>query len=290
MAKKKTVQDFILMKQSGEKITFLTSYDYPAAHFAEKAGMDMLLVGDSLGMVVLGYSTTVPVTMEEMIIHAKAVRRGAPNTFVIGDMPFMSYQESGEQAVRNAGRLYKEAEVDAVKLEGGRRVADRIKAIVDSGMSVMGHIGLTPQSSGQMGGFKVQGRTAESAWEQVLDARAVEEAGAFAILLEAVPPEVGKGITESIKIPTLGIGAGVYCDGQVVVISDLLGAFADFTPKFVKRYANIGETMFKAIGEYIADVKAKAFPEEKHTYRMPPEEITRFQGMLRNNRFNPDDA
>jgi len=280
MAKKKAVQDFIQMKQSGEKIAYLTSYDYPSAYLAERAGMDMLLVGDSLGMVVLGYSTTVPVTMEEMIIHAQAVRRGAPHTFIIGDMPFMSYQESVAQAVHNAGRFYKEAEVDAVKLEGGRRVADRIKGIVESGMSVMGHIGLTPQSSGQLGGFKVQGRTAESAWEMILDAQAVEEAGAFSLLLEAIPPEVGKAITESVKIPTLGIGAGGYCDGQVLIISDMLGIFEAFTPKFVKRYANLGELMFKAFSEYIADVKARKFPEEKHTYRMPPEELERFKEML----------
>lgn len=285
LSKKKTVQDFWQMKQSGEKIAYLTSYDYPSAYFAEKAGMDMLLVGDSLGMVVLGYPTTVPVTMEEMIIHAKAVRRGAPNTFVIGDMPFMSYQESVEQAVHNAGRFYKETEVDAVKLEGGRRAADRIKAIVDSGMSVMGHIGLTPQSSGQLGGFKAQGRTAESAWELLLDAKAVEEAGAFSLLLEAIPPEVGKGITESIKIPTLGIGAGPYCDGQVLIISDMLGSFEAFTPKFVKRYANLGEIMVQAFSEYIADVRAKRFPEEKHTYKMPPEEAERFKHMLHKSRL-----
>lgn len=286
MVKKKTIQDFCQMKQSGEKIAYLTSYDYPSAYFAEKAGMEMLLVGDSLGMVVLGYPTTVPVTMEEMIIHAKAVRRGAPNTFVIGDMPFMSYQESVEQAVHNAGRFYKEAEVDAVKLEGGRRVAECIRAIVGSGMSVMGHIGLTPQSSGQLGGFKAQGRTAESAWDLVLDAKAVEEAGAFSLLLEAIPPEVGKGITEFIQIPTLGIGAGPYCDGQVLIISDMLGSFEAFTPKFVKRYANLGEIMVKAFGEYIADVKARRFPEERHTYRMPPEEAERFKEMLHRSRLN----
>jgi 3-methyl-2-oxobutanoate hydroxymethyltransferase len=280
VAKKKTVQDFMQMKQSGEKISYLTSYDYPSAYFAEKAGMDMLLVGDSMGMVVLGYSTTVPVTMEEMIIHARAVRRGAPNTFIVGDLPFMSYQESAQQAVHNAGRFYKEAEVDAVKLEGGRKVADRIKAIVESGMSVMGHIGLTPQSSGQLGGFKVQGRTAESAWEIMLDAKAVEDSGAFSLLLEAIPPEVGKAVTGAIKIPTLGIGAGVHCDGQVLIISDMLGAFEAFTPRFVKRYANVGEIMVKAFGEYISDVKNRKFPEEQHTYRMPPEEVKRFEEMV----------
>jgi len=290
VGKKKSVQDFILMKRAGEKIAYLTSYDYPSAYFAEKAGMDMLLVGDSLGMVVLGYPTTVPVTMEEMIIHAKAVRRGAPNTFIIGDLPFMSYQESADQAVHNAGRFYKEAEVDAIKLEGGRRMADRIRAIVDSGMSVMGHIGLTPQSSGQLGGFKAQGRTAESALELMLDAKAVEKAGAFSLLWEAIPPEVGKAITESTKIPTLGIGAGVHCDGQVLIISDMLGAFEAFTPKFVKRYANLGEIMVKAFSEYITDVKTKKFPEEVHMYRMPPEEVKKFADMLHGKHFKPDNA
>ncbi len=279
MAKKKTIQDFLKMKQSGEKITYLTSYDYPSALLAEKAEMDMLLVGDSLGMAVLGYPSTVPVTMEEMVMHARAVRRGAPNTFVVGDMPFMSYHESAEQAVHNAGRFYKEAEVDAIKLEGGRRVADRIRAIVDAGMSVMGHVGLTPQSSGQLGGFKVQGRTAEGALEIMLDARALEEAGAFSVLLEAVPPEVGKEITKAVRVPTIGIGAGADCDGQVLVISDLLG-ISDLTPKFVKRYTQLGEIMVKAFREYIDDVKTKKFPEEKHTYRMPPEEAARFKEML----------
>ena len=272
MGKKKSVLDFLRMKKDGEKITFLTCYDYPTATFAEKAGLDMLLVGDSLGMVVYGYEGTIPVTMEQMIVHSEAVRRGAPNTFVIGDMPFMSYQESVEKAIYNAGRFYKEANVDAIKLEGGRRVINQIKGIVDAGMVVMGHIGLTPQSSGQLGGFKVQGRTAKSAMELILDAKAIEEAGAFAILLEAIPPEVGKIITERSRIPILSIGAGIDCDGQLLIVGDMLGLFVAFTPKFVKKYASLSDDITKAFSEYIQDIKEKKFPEEKHVYRMEPGE------------------
>ena len=236
---KKTVLDFLDMKTRGEKITFLTAYDYPLASFAEQAGVEMLLVGDSLGMVVYGLPGTIPVTMDEMIIHSRAVRRGAPCTFVIGDMPFMSYQSSVEKSVENAGRFLKEAEMDAIKLEGGRRVEEQIKAIVEAGIPVMGHIGLTPQSSGQLGGFKAQGRTAEAARELMLDAIAIEEAGAFSILLEAIPPEVGEAITERLSIPTLGIGAGIHCDGQLLISGDMLGLVEAFTPRFVKKYANL---------------------------------------------------
>lgn len=276
---KKTVLDFLDMKRRGEKITFLTAYDYPVASFAEKAGIDMLLVGDSLGMVVYGLPGTVPVTMDEMIIHSRAVRRGAPNTFVIGDMPFMSYQSSVEKAVENAGRFLKEAGMDAIKLEGGRRVINQIKAIVDAGIPVMGHIGLTPQSSGQLGGFKAQGRTVEAARELILDAMAIQEAGAFSILLEAIPPEVGEAITERLSIPVLGIGAGIHCDGQLLINGDMLGLVEAFTPKFVKRYANLAEVITKAISEYIRDVRELKFPEEKHTYKMKegePEKLEEF--------------
>jgi len=280
MGKKKSVLDFLKMKKDGEKITFLTCYDYPTATFAEKAGLDMLLVGDSLGMVVYGYEGTVPVTMEQMIYHTEAVRRGAPNTFVIGDMPFMSYQESVEKAIYNAGRFYKEANVDAIKLEGGRRVINQIKGIVDGGMVVMGHIGLTPQSSGQLGGFKAQGRTAASAMELVLDAKAIEEAGAFAILLEAIPPEVGKIITERSQIPILSIGAGIDCDGQLLIVGDMLGLFEAFTPKFVKKYASLSDDITKAFREYVQDVKERKFPEEKHAYRMEPGEKEKLEKMV----------
>jgi len=280
MAKKKSVLDFCKMKTDGEKITFLTCYDYPTATFAEKAGLDMLLVGDSLGMVVYGYKDTIPVTMDQMIFHAEAVRRGAPNTFLIGDMPFMSYQESVEKAINNAGRFYKETGMDAIKLEGGRRVINQIKGIVDAGMVVMGHIGLTPQSSGQLGGFKAQGRTADSAMELVLDAKAIEEAGAFSILLEAIPPEVGKIITERSRIPVLSIGAGIDCDGQLLIVGDMLGLFEAFTPKFVKKYASLSEDITEAFGEYIKDVKEKKFPEEKHTYRMEPGELEKLEKLV----------
>ncbi len=282
---KKTVLDFAKMKKSGEKISFLTCYDYPMATLCEKAGFDMLLVGDSAGMVVHGYSGTIPVTMDQMISHSEVVRRGAPNTFIIGDMPFMSYQLSVENAIYNAGRFYKEAGVDCVKLEGGRRVEAQIKGIVDAGMSVMGHIGLTPQSSGQMGGFKAQGRTAETAVELIKDALAVENAGAFSMLLEAVPPEVGKIITETLKIPVISIGAGVHCDGQALIIGDMLGFFEAFTPKFVKKYANLSEIIEKAFRDYIGDIKTSKFPEEKHCYRMLEGEQEKLEALLKKTRL-----
>ena len=278
---KKTVLNFREMKRKSEKITYLTAYDFPMASFCEKAEIDMILVGDSAGMVVHGYSGTVPMTMDQMIEHSEIVRRGAPNTFIIGDMPFLSYQLSAENAVYNAGRFYKEAEVDAIKLEGGRRVVKQIEGIVEAGMSVMGHIGLTPQSSGQLGGFKAQGRTAETAMELMKDALAIEKAGAFALLLEAIPPEVGKVITETLKIPCLGIGAGMYTDGQVLIIGDMLGYFEAFTPKFVKKYANLSEIIVKAFQEYIDDVRTVKFPEEKHCYRMIEGEHEKLEALLK---------
>jgi 3-methyl-2-oxobutanoate hydroxymethyltransferase len=280
MGKKKSVLDFWKMKEYGEKITFLTCDDYHTAIFAEKAGLDMLLVGDSLGMVVYGYENTRPVTMGQMIVHTEAVRRGAPNTFVIGDMPFMSYQESVDEAIHNAGRFYREANVDAIKLEGGRRVINQIKGIVDAGMVVMGHIGLTLQSSGQLGQFKAHGRTAKSAMELILDAKAIEEAGAFAILLEAVTPEVAKIITERTQIPILGIGSGIDCDGQVLIVGDMLGLSQAFTREFEKKYALLGDNITEAFSEYIKDVKEKKFPEEKHAYRMEPGEKEKLEKML----------
>ncbi|MBU1206536.1 MAG: 3-methyl-2-oxobutanoate hydroxymethyltransferase [Proteobacteria bacterium] len=277
MRKKKSIQDFYMMKEKGEPITFITSYDYPTATFAEKAGMDMILVGDSLGMCVYGYEGTMPVTMDQMIVHSDAVRRGAPNTYVIGDMPFLSYQTTDEAAVENAGRFFKEARVDAVKLEGGVRVASRIKAIVDAGMLVMGHIGLTPQSSSQLGGFKAQGRTLDSAQAQVDDALAVQEAGAAMILLEAIPPEVAGYIRDTLTIPVLSIGAGPYCDGQLLIVSDMLGIFEAFTPKFVKRYAEVAKVCTEALTAYVQDVRNRAFPEPKHIYPMIPEELIKFK-------------
>ena len=276
MAKKKSVFDFYEMKKKGDKITFLTAYDYPTAQFAEAAGLDMLLVGDSLGMCVYGYSGTIPVTMDQMIYHAEAVVRGAPGTFVVGDMPFMSYQSSLEKAVENAGRFLKEANCDAIKLEGGVRITPQIKAIVEAGIVVMGHIGLTPQSSGQLGGHKAQGRTAETAELVVQDALAVQAAGAQMILLEAIPPEVGKYITEKLAIPVLSIGAGPHCDGQLLIVSDTIGQFQAFTPKFVKKYCNVAEMVTNAMKEYVADVRAGKFPESGHCYNMITGEEEKF--------------
>ena len=214
------------------------------------------------------YAGTVPVTMDQCIEHCRAVRRGAPNTFIVGDMPFLSYQVSVEEAVRNAGRFYKEADVDAVKLEGGVRVCQQIRAIADAGMLIIGHIGLTPQSSGQLGGFKAQGRTAEAALGVIKDARAVQQAGAFALLVEAVPPEVSKIIRDDLMIPVYGIGAGVHVDGQLTICSDLLGLFQAFTPKFIKKYENLAERSIKAFSEYAQEVRNSQFPEEQHTYKM----------------------
>jgi len=266
MAKKKSINDFYEMKKKGEKVSWITAYDFPMASFAEQAGLDMILVGDSLGMVVLGYQGTVPVTMDDCISHCQAVRRGAPNTFVIGDMPFGSYQVSDEEAVRNACRFLKEADMDAIKLEGGIRVLSKIKAISDAGIVVFGHIGLTPQSSGQLGGFKAQGRTVDSARELIKDALAIQEAGARALLLEAVPPELTDYLSHKLTIPVYSIGAGLPCDGQLIICGDMLGLFQAFTPKFVKKYANVAEVITNAFKEYVADVKEEKFPEDKHVY------------------------
>jgi 3-methyl-2-oxobutanoate hydroxymethyltransferase len=281
MPKKKSVLDFYEMKKKGEKITFLTAYDFPTAQFAEAAGLDMLLVGDSLGMCVYGYAGTIPVVMDQMIYHAEAVRRGAPNTFVIGDMPFMSYQASTEKAVENAGRFLKEAGCDAIKLEGGVRVVRQIKAIVEAGIVVMGHIGLTPQSSGQLGGHKAQGRTAETAKLVVEDARAVQEAGAQMILLEAIPPEVGKFISMNLNIPVLSIGAGPHCDGQLLIVSDMIGQFQAFTPKFVKKYCNVAEVITTAMKAYIADIQNGKFPDAGHCYNMIAGEEDKFLKLMK---------
>jgi len=275
---KKTIHDFHRMKRAGEKISWLTAYDYPTAQFAEAAGLDMLLVGDSLGMCVYGYSNTIPVTMDQCIVHCEAVRRGAPNTFVIGDMPFMSYQSSVEKAVENAGRFLKQAGVDAIKLEGGRRVLPMVRAILEAGIVVVGHIGLTPQSSGQLGGHKAQGRTVESAKALIDDAAALEEAGIQMLLLEAVPPEVGKVITEKLAIPVLSIGAGMYCDGQLLIVSDMIGQFQAFTPKFVRKYCNVAEVITNAMKQYVADVRAGRFPTDEHCYHMLEGECEKFVG------------
>ncbi len=276
MAKKKAIHDFYKMKKNCEIVTWLTSYDFPTAQFAEAAGLDMILVGDSLGMCVYGYKSTVPVTMEQCIVHCDAVRRGAPNTFIVGDMPFMSYQTSDEDAVYNAGRFLKEADVDAIKLEGGKRAASRIKAIVEAGIVVIGHIGLTPQSSGALGGHKAQGRTAGGAALVVEDALAVQEAGAHMLLVEAVPPEVARYIAETLTIPVFSIGAGKECDGQLLIVSDLIGQFQAFTPKFVKKYCDVATIITDAMKAYCADVREGRFPEEKHCYHMMEGEKEKF--------------
>lgn len=268
---KKSVINFIKMKKEGEQVTWVTAYDFPMASFAEQAGIDMILVGDSLGMVVLGYKGTNPVTMADCISHCKAVRRGAPNTWIVGDMPFMSYQISDADAVANAGRFIKEADSDCVKLEGGVRVASRIRAIADAGILVIGHIGLTPQSSGQLGGFKAQGRDVVNARALIKDALAIQEAGAYALLVEAVPPEVTKFITKKLSIPVYSIGAGP-ANGQLLICGDMLGLFQAFTPKFVKKYANVAEIETNAFKEYIKDVRSGQFPTDEHVYHiMEPE-------------------
>lgn len=278
--KKKMIYDFYKMKQEKEPITFLTAYDFPTAQFAEAAGLDMLLVGDSLGMCVYGYKGTVPVTMDQMICHSDAVRHGAPNTFVIGDMPFMSYQSSTDKAVENAGRFLKEADCDCIKLEGGVRIANKIRAIVDAGITVMGHIGLTPQSSGQLGGHKAQGRTAETAKLVVADALAVQEAGAHMLLVEAIPPELGDYITKKLDIPVLSIGAGIHCDGQLLIVSDMIGQFQAFTPKFVKKYSNVAEVVTNAMTQYCEDVRQGKFPADEHCYRMIKGEDEKFLKLM----------
>jgi len=278
--KKKMIHDFYKMKQEKEPITFLTAYDFPTAQFAEAAGLDMLLVGDSLGMCVYGYKGTVPVTMDQMICHSDAVRHGAPNTFVIGDMPFMSYQSSTDKAVENAGRFLKEADCDCIKLEGGVRIANKIRAIVDAGITVMGHIGLTPQSSGQLGGHKAQGRTAETAKLVVADALAVQEAGAHMLLVEAIPPELGDYITKKLDIPVLSIGAGIHCDGQLLIVSDMIGQFQAFTPKFVKKYSNVAEVVTNAMTQYCEDVRQGKFPADEHCYRMIKGEDEKFLKLM----------
>ena len=265
---KNTAATFAAAKAKGEKLSMLTAYDYSTAKLEDESGINGILVGDSLGNVVLGYEDTVSVTMEDMIHHGVAVARGAKNALVVVDMPFMSYEATVEEAVRNAGRLMKEGRAGAVKLEGGVRVAEQIRAIVKAGIPVMGHIGLTPQSINVFGGFKVQGKSEEAARALLADAKAVEEAGAFAVVIEAVPAALAQMITDAVSIPTIGIGAGAGCDGQILVYQDMLGMFSDFTPKFVKRYANVGEVMREAVANYAAEVASGAFPTEEHTYKI----------------------
>jgi len=264
--KKVTVQTLLRMKEKGDKIVMLTAYDYQTAVLEDRSGIDMILVGDSLGMTVLGYENTIPVTLEEIIHHLKGVARARPRAFLVGDLPFMSYQASGRDAVRNAGRLIKEGGAEAVKLEGGRRMEPVLRAIIDADIPVMGHIGLTPQSVHHFGGYRVQGRDEESAAKLVDEGKFLEDAGCFAMVIEGVPWAVAQRITEAVQIPTVGIGAGSHCDGQVLVVNDLLGMDDEFEPRFVKRYANVGQQMMDAFDAYIDDVKNGRFPDTEHSY------------------------
>lgn len=270
---KKTVVTFQQMKEKGEKISMLTAYDYSTAKLEDEAGVTSILVGDSLGNVILGYEDTISVTMEDMIHHSAAVVRGAEHALVIVDMPFMSYQTSVYDAVVNAGRLMKEGRAGAVKLEGGKEVCPQIKAIVDAGIPVCAHLGLTPQSINAFGGFRVQGKTEAAARKLLDDAMEVQKAGAFAVVLEGIPRKLADLVTERLTIPTIGIGAGNGCDGQVLVYQDMLGMFSDFTPKFVKRYANTGEVMKNAFGQYIEEIQSGAFPAEEHEYKIDDDVI-----------------
>jgi 3-methyl-2-oxobutanoate hydroxymethyltransferase len=266
--KKFTTRDFALKKARGEAITMLTAYDYPTALAVDEAGIDSILVGDSLGMVVLGYANTLPVTMEDMLHHCKAVARGASSPLLVGDMPFMSYQASVPEAVRNAGRFLQEAGMDAVKLEGGRERLEAVRAIVSAGIPVMGHLGLTPQSVNALGGFRPQGKSASAARRIYEDALLLQEAGCFSLVLESVPDRLAQAISRKLSIPTIGIGAGAGCDGQVLVTHDLLGLFDRFTPRFVKKYASLKAIMLEAFQDYIEDVETRRFPAGEHTVEM----------------------
>jgi 3-methyl-2-oxobutanoate hydroxymethyltransferase len=273
--KKITPVDVQAMKGEGKRIAMLTAYDYPMALLEDRAGIEIILVGDSLGMTVLGYENTVPVTMEEMIHHTKAVSRGARYALIIGDMPFMSYNASERDAILNAGRFMKEGGADAVKLEGGAIVKETVRAIVKAGIPVMGHIGLTPQTISMLGGFKVQGKDAQAAQKIIDDALSLEDAGAFSVLLEAVPAPIAKRVTERLNVPTIGIGAGVHCDGQVLVVHDMLGLFDRFTPKFAKRYVNLSEMILKAFDLYREEVLKGTFPTDQHSFHIDEKELSK---------------
>jgi 3-methyl-2-oxobutanoate hydroxymethyltransferase len=265
-----TTADIREMKKRGQKIVMMTAYDYPSARLVEEGGADMILVGDTLGMVVLGYDSTVPVTMDDMIHHTKAVARGSQRAMVVGDMPFMSYQTGWQDAMQNAARFMKEAGCGAVKLEGGVRSAEVVQKLVEAGIPVVGHIGLTPQSVNQIGGFKVQGKTPAAAVQLMHDAQALEQAGAFAIVLETIPAPLAELLTQRLSVPTIGIGAGVHCDGQVQVFHDLVGLYDAFTPKHARRYAEAGVLIREAVAQYAADVRAGVFPTEHESFKMDP--------------------
>lgn len=267
-------------KREGRPITMLTAYDYPVAKLVDAAGIDGILVGDSLGNVVLGYGSTIPVTMDDMVHHIKAVARGVARAMVVGDMPFLSYHLSKEVSLRNAGRIIQEGGAQAVKLEGGQEIAEAVKAMVAAGIPVMGHLGLTPQSVHQLGGYKVQGKDEAAAKKLVADARALEEAGVFAIVLECVPTALAKMITEMLEVPTIGIGAGSHCGGQILVTHDLLGMYGSAGPKFVKRYANIHEEITRALVAYREEVRGGAFPGPEHSFTMPEEVLARLRELF----------
>jgi 3-methyl-2-oxobutanoate hydroxymethyltransferase len=266
MERRVSITDLKAMKKRGERFAMITAYDYPSAKLVEEAGVPIILVGDSLAMVVLGYDSTIPVTMDEMLHHVKAVVRGTRKAHVVADLPFMSYQTGPEDALRNAGRMLKEGGAQSVKLEGGIRSAESVRQLVSAGIPVMGHLGLTPQSVNQFGGYKVQGKTPAAAIKLINDALALQEAGAYAVVLETVPAQLADTITEELSIPTIGIGAGPHCDGQVQVFHDLLGLFQDFTPKHAKRYAEAGQTMKDAVAAYVAEVREGAFPTDKESF------------------------
>ncbi len=268
MEKRISITDLKAMKKRGERIVMLTAYDYPSARLVEEAGVPLILVGDSLGMVVLGYDSTIPVSMEEMLHHVKAVVRGARRAHVVADMPFMSYQASPQDALRNAGRLLKEGGAQSVKLEGGLRVADTVRLLVEAGIPVMGHLGLTPQSVNQFGGYKVQGKTPAAAVKLLNDAVALEQAGVYAIVLETIPAQLAQVISERVSVPTIGIGAGPHCDGQVQVFHDLMGLYPDFLPKHAKRYASLGEAIRDAVRQYAAEVQDGRFPTGRESFIM----------------------
>ncbi|MGA9226067.1 MAG: 3-methyl-2-oxobutanoate hydroxymethyltransferase [Mesobacillus sp.] len=274
----KQTTDFLKMKETGSKIVMVTAYDYPSAKHAEQAEADMILVGDSLGMVVLGYDSTIPVTMEDMLHHSKAVRRGAGNTFIVVDMPFMSYHLSIKDTLVNGARIMQETRANAVKVEGGDEVIDHIKALTRAGVPVMAHLGLTPQSVGVLGGYKVQGKSADAAMKLIEDAKKCEEAGAFAVVLECVPKQLAKQVSESLTIPTIGIGAGMDVDGQVLVYHDIITYGVERVPKFVKQYTNVNEIIASGLNSYVAEVRLRAFPEDKHSFTMKEEELQALYG------------
>jgi 3-methyl-2-oxobutanoate hydroxymethyltransferase len=278
---KVTVSQLQQMKRDGQKIIMITAYDYPTGVWAERAAIDILLVGDSMAMTVLGYSTTLPATMDELVNHSQAVTRGNETSFVLGDMPYMSYQPSVEMAVQNAGRFMSEGSCDGIKLEGGVAMAERVEAIVHSGIPVMGHLGLTPQSMSMLGGFKAQGKDALIAKRIIEDAKALEEAGAFSILLEAVPSKVSKLVTERATIPIIGIGGGPDCDGQVLIFHDMFGLYPAFTPKFAKQYADLGEMIVEGLRRYGEDVRSGAFPDTKHSFTISDEQYEELLAMLK---------